>query len=391
MRDETPDGGSTTTNIRLGPDDVQYFNRQIAQMARLNMPFSKGLEILARDVTDTNFRTLLEMVQQDLDEGRPLETALARHPETFTHMMLEVIRAGESSGNLALILEELNAHTEAMKNVRNKIVEAIIYPSVICALVLGFVMFFMLMVVPQFEGIILERGSFDDRDPRTAARLKELQLDDPQLSPRERMHLLALEDQVFATRYVIKFSRLLREPACFVVFVAFFGVAIALTVRKLIRMGSEYDDMLFRLPLFGGLFEAAALMKVTRTMRDLLANGVSMVESLRLVSNTVGKNRIQAKLTSLREAVEEGGSFARNLEGGGVFPESMVWKLQLAEEKGMLEEALQELSTEFEIAVARKTTVITNFATPVMLAGTGAIVFVLFAACFLPLLNFSAV
>ena len=80
MRDETPDGGSTTTNIRLGPDDVQYFNRQIAQMARLNMPFSKGLEILARDVTDTNFRTLLEMVQQDLDEGRPLETALARHP-----------------------------------------------------------------------------------------------------------------------------------------------------------------------------------------------------------------------------------------------------------------------------------------------------------------------
>ena len=69
----------------------------------------------------------------------------------------------------------------------------------------------------------------------------------------------------------------------------------------------------------------------------------------------------------------------------------MVWKLQLAEEKGMLEDALDELSNEFQISVDRQTMVITKFATPVMLAGTGAIVFVLFAACFLPLLDFSGV
>jgi len=383
--------GEGTTNIRLSPDDVQYFNRQIAQYARLNMPFSKGLEMMARDVTDPNFRTLLEMVQQDLDEGRTLETALARHPQTFTTLMLEVIRAGENSGNLALILEELNAHTEAMKQVRNRIVEAVLYPSVICTLVLGFVMFFMLAVVPQFEGIILERHSFSATTAEEMQRFKDLKADRPDLSEREIVKLLVLDKQVLATRLVIKCSRLMRVPWCLIPFLAFLGVGVASAVRKLIRMGSEYDDFLFRIWLFGPLFKAAALMKVTRTMRDLLANGVSMVESLRLVSNTVGKNRIQTKLVELREAVEEGGSFTRNLEGGGVFPESMVWKLQLAEEKGMLEDALDELSNEFQISVDRQTMVITKFATPVMLAGTGAIVFVLFAACFLPLLDFSGV
>ncbi|MEZ6186071.1 MAG: type II secretion system F family protein [Planctomycetota bacterium] len=388
---DTAAEGSTTTNIRLNPDDIQYFNRQIAQMARLNMPFSKGLEILARDVTDPNFRTLIEMVQQDLDEGRPLDQALSRHPATFTPLMREVIRSGESSGNLSLILQELNAHTEAMKKVRDRIVEAVLYPSVICTLVLGFVLFFMLAVVPNFEGIILERNSIDFANERHVQLFKEIQAENPELDQRSVAREVALHDQPFATRLVIHTSRLLRQPVCLILFLVFVGVGIALAVRRLIRMGSEYDDFLFRLPLFGKLFRSAALMKVTRTMRDLLANGVSMVESLRLVSNTVGKNRIQTKLIELREAVEEGGSFARNLEGGGVFPESMVWKLQLAEEKGLLEDALDELSTEFEIAVDRQTMVITKFATPVMLAATGAIVFVLFAACFLPLLNVSGV
>src|SRR5438876_1032058 len=87
----------------------------------------------------------------------------------------------------------------------------------------------------------------------------------------------------------------------------------------------------------------ATLLKVTRTMRDLLVNGVSMVNALKLTSRVAGNNRIRRKLDEIRAAVEEGRSFSKSLAGDNVFPETMVWKLQMGEEKGIVEDALSEV------------------------------------------------
>jgi type II secretory pathway component PulF len=174
-------------------------------------------------------------------------------------------------------------------------------------------------------------------------------------------------------------------------FIVFGGIVFAIVfVRKVSRMGEAYDEFLFRIPMFGPLFKGAALMKVTRTMRDLLQNGVSMVETLRLTSTTVGKNQIETKLNELRLAVEEGGSFSRNLAGGGVFPDTMVWKLQMAEEKGIIEEALAELANEFEVDVDVRTTLITKLLSPMLLLVMGGVVFLMFLACFEPLTRSAA-
>ena len=79
-----------TRPIRLRPDELQFLNRQLASMARLNMPIAKGLRILARDVQSEDFKALVQSVQQDLDEGLSLPDALAKYPETFSSLQLEV-------------------------------------------------------------------------------------------------------------------------------------------------------------------------------------------------------------------------------------------------------------------------------------------------------------
>jgi type II secretory pathway component PulF len=155
-------------------------------------------------------------------------------------------------------------------------------------------------------------------------------------------------------------------------------------------MGDSYDEFLLNLPIFGKLFHRAALMKLTRTMRELLVNGVSMVQTLRLTTNIVGRNRIQRKLKELTDAVEEGGSFSRNLASGEVFPDTMVWKLQMAEEKGVVEDALKELAVEFEADVDTLATLITKLLSPLMLVIMSGVVFFLFVATFMPLTQLSS-
>jgi type II secretory pathway component PulF len=354
-------------SIRLREVDVLFFNRQIASLARLNMPIAKGLRQLARDVQDPDFKRLIEGVQQDLDEGVSLHEALGKYPETFSSLHLEIIRAGEATGNLAVILDEINAHTQAMQRIRSRILESVTYPAVISTIIFGFTIFFLYYVAPQFESMLAERqviGQVVEAEAASGAFAQAPPL----------------------TRAFFAISHVVQEPVVLFLLLAGGAAFGVWAFRKLARMGHEYDDFLFRIPLFGHLFQQAALMKVTRTMRDLLLNGVSMVETLRLASTTVGKNRIEAKLVELRLAVEEGGSFSRNLGGEAkVFPDTMVWKLQMAEEKGIVEDALAELASEFEASVDQQTTIITKLLSPLLLVGMGGLVFLMFLACFEPL------
>lgn len=335
-------------------------------MARLNMPLAKGLRILAREVDDPEFKGLLESVQRDLDEGVPLQNALMKHPGTFDKLYVEILKAGETTGNLAVILDELTQYSEAMLRVKNRIREAVLYPVVILLVVFCFTLFFLVVVAPEFRNAVdtMRLGAAEDPLHPTA------------LPPITQL-LFFLSDVVRTWWFSI--------PA----FIAF-GVGAYYVVQKFRYMGDRYDDFLFRLPMFGKIFHRATLMKLTRTMRDLLANGVSMVQTLRLATRVVGDNRIQVKLDELQRAVEEGGSFSRNLSAGEVFPDTMVWKLQMAEEKGVIEDALRELGSEFEAEVEEQATIITKVLSPMMLLGMAVVVFLIFLAAFVPLTQFAS-
>jgi type II secretory pathway component PulF len=365
-----PPPESIARPFKVSADQLLFFNRQLASMARLNMPLAKGLRILAREVDDPEFKGLLESIQRDLDEGVPLQNALMKHPETFSTLYVEILKAGETTGNLAVILDELTQFSEAMIRIKNRIREAILYPLVIMSVVFAFTLFFLIVVAPAFEGAVatMAGGQADDSG---------------HIIYPESVHL------PLVTRGLFFASGMARGPIGVIVILGVIALGYWLT-KKFRAMGEQYDDFLFRVPLFGKIFHRATLMKLVRTMRDLLGNGVSMVQTLRLTCRTVGHNRIQAKLEELQRAVEEGGSFSRNLSAGEVFPDTMVWKLQMAEEKGVIEDALKELGNEFEAEVEEQATVITKVLSPMMLLGMAVVVFLIFLAAFVPLTQFAS-
>jgi type II secretory pathway component PulF len=361
-----PPFAETSRPFRISPDQLLFFNRQLASMARLNMPLAKGLRILAREVDDPEFKGLLEAIQRDLDEGVPLQNALMKHPETFSTLYVEILKAGETTGNLAVILDELTQYSEAMLRVKNRIREAILYPLVILCVVFGFTLFFLVVVAPEFRNAVDTMRMGAAEDPLNPSKLPPI------------------------TTFLFFLSDLVRTWWFSIPVLGGLAFGVYHLVQKFRYMGDRYDDFLFRLPMFGKIFHRATLMKLTRTMRDLLANGVSMVQTLRLATRVVGENRIQVKLDELQRAVEEGGSFSRNLSAGEVFPDTMVWKLQMAEEKGVIEDALRELGSEFEAEVEEQATIITKVLSPMMLLAMAVVVFLIFLAAFVPLTQFAS-
>lgn len=354
--------------VKLHARQVSFFNRQLASMARLNMPLSRGLKVLAREVSEPGFRSVIEGVQRDLEEGRSLQEAMSKFPASFNPIYLEMLKAGESTGNLAVVLDELARYTETMERMGRRIRDAMLYPIVILIMTLVFMVVFFYFLVPQFAALFASAGMVKLAAGGGIAELG------PEITGQLRL--------------LFSVSMLMHNPVFMVL--GFVGIVGGITygLFRLRRAFETYDEFLFYLPLFGPLVKMATLLKVTGTMRHLLTHGVSMVNALRLTAGVAGNNRVGQKLESIRHAVEEGGAFGRALTGSH-FPDTIVWKLQMGEEKGVLEEAMAEVATELESDIESKTSYLAAVIAPVMLFGVATMLLLLLVSLYPQLLRMS--
>lgn len=352
------EAGPTRSGIRLTPEQLLFFNRQLASMARLNMPIARGLKVMGEEIRDEAFRRLILGVQQDLAEGKSLEEALSRYPSSFNRIYIELLRAGEATGNLAVVLDQISEYSETMFDVRSKIRDALAYPMVLGSVTLAFVLYFFIFAIPNFQ----------------------LAFENLAQVSRSEIPLL--------TRIMIHISEFVRSPLLSVptlgVLFAFAGYLVA----RIWRGVESYDQFLLGLPLFGQLFYKATIHKMCRTLRDLMVNGVSLVQALDLTSRVVGANRIQARLVAMRDEVEEGKDFSEVLAGCRKdLPQTTIWKLQMGHERGVIEETFGELAREYAREIDSLTAMIVRVMGPVLLIFISAVVGLLFASFYPPLLK----
>ncbi|MHC4661399.1 MAG: type II secretion system F family protein [Planctomycetota bacterium] len=340
---------------KVSSDQLVFFNRQLASMVRMNFPLPMGLKSLAKEVQDDPaFYKLVVDVQSDLDQGVPLQDALEKQQE-FPPLYVEMLRAGEATGNLASVLDDLARYSETMDDVRRRIREAISYPLLVGALSLLMVIIVLVFVVPQFESII-----------------------------SARMGSEGASSLPLASRIVFSLSTFTR--AWYSIFVAIGIIAgIYFLSRRLSKAGSDFEQFMFKFPVFGPIFEKATLLKICRSLGDLLRNGVSMVESLALTARVAGNNRIRETLNNMRKDVENGERISRRMEIAPVFPETMRWKLQMAEDRGILEEALDELSKQYHQELELASSRIIRIIGPVFIAFIAGVVGMIIIACYLPI------
>lgn len=333
---------------RIKPAETAIMTRQLATLIGAGFPLVSALEAMLPQTKSHGLQRVLASIKDLIVEGNSFAQALAKYPGTFTPIYVSMVRAGESSGTLEIVLERLADITEKQLALVNRIKTALAYP--VFMLIVGTLVLFVLLtyIVPSISGI------FADMD---------------QVLPTP-------------TRVLIYLSAVFKSYwwAILALF-AFLGVAF-IQFKKTHKGRYWLDKYMLRLPLFGTLARKLAVGRFSRTLGSLLENGVSMLISLEIVKNIAGNRLISDAVAEAAEGVGKGQGLGVALDQDQIFPSLAIQMIQVGEQSGDLEKMLYKIADVFENEVESTIMRLTAYLEPVMILVMGGIVgFIVLSIC----------
>ncbi len=331
---------------RIGAQDVAIATRQLAVLVHAGIPLVDSLTALVEQVEHEKLKRVLSDVKQRVNEGSSLGDALAAHPKAFSTLYVNMIRAGETSGALEVVLFRLADFTESQARLRSKIVGTLTYPAamvVIGALIMG-VLF--TVVIPKLTKI------FED----TKATLP------------------------WNTRALIAFSSFAANDWWVIVLAVGLGVWSFLRWKKTPAGRAAWDRRVLTVPIFGSVIRQVAIARFARTLSTLLKSGVPLLTAMDIVKNIVGNTRLADVIESAREAIKEGESIAAPLKRSGEFPPLVHHMVAVGERTGALEDMLKNVADAYEDQVETTIAALTSLLEPLMIVAMGAgVAFIVFS------------
>ena len=320
--------------------DVLAFTQQLATLLEAGMELDRSLVILL-DLTDNQrFRSILRGILADIQAGSSFADSLAKYPRLFSRLYVNMVKAGEASGVLEVILSRLAGFLERSKAVRDEVTSALIYPILLLLVGGGAVVVMMNFVIPRFAQIFA---------------------DTKQLMPLPTRMLLAIS--AFTTGYWWVFMGL--------IVVSWIGLRAYLQTDQ----GRVWwDQWKLALPLLGSLIQEIEVSRFARTFGTLLQSGVPVLNAVSIVKETVTNRVIAGAMSRLQEGVKRGEGISGPLRATGAFPSFSVHMARVGEETGKLEEMLIKVADTYDERVRRTVKRLTSLLEPVLILALGAIV-----------------
>lgn len=333
--------------------DLVIFTRQFSTMVEAGLPVVEILDILLEQTDDAGFKMVVTEVRSEVRGGSDLSTAMGRFPKVFSPLYVNLIKAGEASGDLDIILKRLAVYLEKNATLRRKIISAMTYPTVSLALIMCITIFLLVFIVPMFQDIFDKLGA-------------ELPL---------------------PTRIVMAISNTIMER-WYLVMAVMIGIGVFIWfANKSPRGRYIWDSIKLKAPVFGELFQKVALSRFSRTFSTMLRSGVPMLGSLEIVASTAGNGVVEEAVMASREAVRQGESLAAPLSESPVFPPMVVRMISVGERTGALESLLEKVADFYDEQVDAAVETLTSIIEPVMIGVMGVIVGFIVIALFLPILE----
>ena len=331
---------------RISTEDLAIATRQLAVLVHAGIPLVESLTALVEQVDKERLKRVLGDVKQRVNEGASLADALAQHPRVFNDLYVNMIRAGETSGALEIVLVRLADFTESQARLRSKLVGAMAYPALM--MIIGTVIMGVLftVVIPKVMKI------FED----TKATLP------------------------WMTRILIGFTTVVTAWWWAIL------AALALGVWGFVRWkrtpaGKErWHRFVLTVPIFGRLIRIIAIGRFARTLSTLLKSGVPLLTAMDIVKNVVGNIRLAQVVEEARDAIREGESIAAPLKRSGEFPPLVHHMVAVGERSGALEEMLANVASAYEGQVDTTISTLTSLLEPLMIVAMGVVVgFIVFS------------
>ncbi len=354
-RPRRPFRRSSPGSGRLKPRVLAAFTRQTATMLEAGMPLLRGLRLLREQESNRVLSRTIDDLTEAIEGGASLSEAMARHPRVFSRLYLQMIRAGEISGALDVVLRRLADLMEKAERIKGKVTTALVYPVAVMLVAIAVLGVLVVFVVPRFQEIF--DGLMNGRPMPTF------------------------------TRFVIAISLLARDHALIG------AVAGAAVVAGLVGLGRTragrtcFDRAKLGLPLFGDLFRKTAVARFTRTLGTLASNGVPILQALQIVRETAGNVVISHAVQSVHDAVADGEPVAVPLRSSAVFPSLVVGMVDVGEQTGALPEMLNRIADNYEEEIDRSVAALTSLLEPLLIVFLAIVVGSIVIALFLPLID----
>jgi type IV pilus assembly protein PilC len=333
--------------------DILNFTIQLATLIDAGVPLVGGLNDLARDTENADIRTVIEDIRHRVESGSSLKEALSFHPKTFSNLYIANIAAGESTGELSRVLNELSSFLEWQLDLRSKIKEASIYPVVLFSVMIAVVILLIVKVIPMFEPIFVEIGV---------------------ALPLPTQIILAISSFVRTYWYIVAGLVILLVGGY-----KFFGSK---------QRGRYFlDHMKLKMPIFGELLRKIALSRFCRTFSLALESGVSVLSALDIAAEVIGNKYLEYLIIRVRNSVNVGEKLAVSLEVSGEFPPLVVRMISVGEYSGHLTQTLQKVNEFYGKEIPASIKRMFALFEPMMIVVMGVVVGGIALAIVLPLMQ----
>lgn len=333
------------------------FMRQMATMISSGLPLNRALEIMVEQSANPMFKKVLVNVSMAVQSGKSLSVSFREQEDVFDNITLNLIEAGEESGNLEVILGKLATELEEKDSLNRKIKSAMIYPVIILIVILGVVLMMMFVLVPSMSDIYKDFGA-----------------DLPIITKM----IMAMSD--FALNY------------WWAVIIIFLVLFLGFRFYKSTEKGKKtIDKIILKIPIIGKLVSKTQIAQFTRILALLLGSGLSIVKALELTGQSLGNTVFKDVVMDARDEVEKGGPLALPIARSTNFPLLVSSMISVGEETGEIDAVLDKVSEYYKEEVDTATSNLSSVLEPVLLIIMGVAVGFIALGVYMPMFGLSQV
>ena len=346
---------SSLSSLRFGASvktkDLILFTKQFRSMIQAGVPIIRLMQVLVSQTQDKTLKKVATEISQDIKDGMTLYAAMKKHPSVFSPLYLSMINAGEISDSVPEILERLIDIVEHEAKIKKDIKSALQYPIiVVIALVIAFVVL-LTFVIPKFVAIFAKAGIALPLPTKIAMIMYQ------GLANYWHILLGGIIALVVFLRYYIK------TPAG----------------------RYTFDTFLLKMPLFGSLFQKAAMSRFAAIFAIMQASGVPVMRTMEVVSDTIGNTAISREFDNVRDKIQEGQGISGPLRSAKHFTPMVVDMVAIGEESGNIEEMMRQVSLHYDDEVQYAVKGLADSIGPILMVGLAAVVGFFALAIFMPM------
>jgi general secretion pathway protein F len=336
---------------------VAAITRQLGTLLAAGIPMTEALKAVIDQADTRRIETMFREIRERITQGVSMGDALADYPQLFSELYVNMVKAGEATGQVDIVLSRLADFLQSQRALQRKVVSALTYPILMVVIGLLVVGILMTVVVPKITAMLQDTG----------------------------------QEMPLPTQILISISVLFKKYwwlGC----LAIAAISLAIQhIHKTDRGQLFIDRNLLRMPILGELLRKSAVARFTRTLATLLSSGVPAVRSLEITQRVVG-NRVLADATGhIKDRILEGADIAGPLKQTGAFPSVVSYMVAVGEQSGDLEKMLDRIADAFDEEIEVVTERVTTLLEPLMIVALAVVVGFIVWAIVLPILQVGAI